>query len=59
MRDINTTRKATKSIYLATKHFLAKKQYYLTMLKIKPDIYKNSEFLKLLKSKPLDNESHT
>jgi len=51
MRDIQVTRKATHSITLAIKFFLVKKQYYLTMLKIKPEIYKHSEFIKLLKNK--------
>jgi len=51
MRDIQVTRKATHSITLAIKFFLVKKKYYLTMLKIKPEIYKHSEFIKLLKNK--------
>ena len=45
MRDIHVTRKASLSISRSIKYFLQKKKYYLTMLKIKPQIYRHSEFL--------------
>ena len=54
MHDIHVTRKATRAISLSIKFFLMKKKYYLTMLKLNSDVYRNSEFMKLLKSKPLD-----
>ena len=51
MCDIQVTRKATHSIALGIKFFLLKKRYYLTMLKIKPEVYQHSQFIKQLKSK--------
>ena len=45
MRDIHVTRKATHSIALAIKFFISKKNYYRTMLKIKPQIYGTSLFV--------------
>jgi hypothetical protein len=55
MKDIHMTKKATRSISMALKFFLLKKKYYLTMLKIKPEIYQNSEFIRKLKSIPEDS----
>ena len=52
MKDIHLTRKATHSISLSIKFFLLKKKYYLTMLKIRPEIYGSSTFIQLLKNKP-------
>jgi undecaprenyl pyrophosphate phosphatase UppP len=54
MQDIHVTQKAAKSISIGIKYFLAKKQHYMTLLKIKPHMYMNSEFLRGLRSKPLD-----
>ena len=57
MRDIQVTRKATHAIFLGIKFFLAKKQYYLTMARVNPDMYQNCAFVKSLRSKPEDYQS--
>ena len=49
MKDIDVSYKAAKIITSSAKFFLAKKNYYIIMLKLYPKDYENNTFMNLLK----------
>ena len=53
MKDIHATNWAARAISHSAKFFLAKKKFYLAMVKLKPETYKESIFVKLLKYRPV------